>query len=115
MSVVTFAGVTLKNWQTPKETLTREDKRSELVSELTHVSRSSEVIEFPKIFQCYTETTLEKNTVKGLINYDYLTLSIDGVNYTNCYVYQISEIWEVQEGSGIWTHSIEFRQADTHS
>jgi hypothetical protein len=52
--------------------------------------------------------------VEALINEDYSTLAIDGTDYSNCYVYQISEIFEVTEGSGIWTYSIEFRQADVY-
>ena len=114
MSTVTFAGVTLKNWQTPKKTLSRDVKETELLSDKTHVSRSSKVVQFPKIFQCYSETDNEQATVEALINETYGTLTIDGTNYTYCYVYQISDIWEVREGSGVWTYSIEFRQADVY-
>lgn len=114
MSIVTFAGVTLKNWQTPKKTLSRATKETELLSENTHVARSSKVVQFPKVFQCYTESDSEQSTVEALINEDYSTLTIDGVNYLNCYVFQISDIGEVREGAGKWTYSIEFRQADVY-
>jgi len=112
--MVTFAGVALKNWQTPKGIKTRPCKETELLSENTHVTRSSKVIQFPKIFQCYVDSDSELADVEALILDDFSTLAINGTNYSNCYVYQISEIWEVKEGSGIWTYSIEFRQADVH-
>lgn len=112
MSAVIFAGVTLRNWQTPKKSLTRSTKETELLSENIHVSRSSKVREFPIIFQCYSETTEEKDAIESLINEDYSVLIIDGVSFENCYVYQITDIWEVSEGSGFWSFSIEFRQAD---
>jgi hypothetical protein len=114
MSTVAFAGVTLGNWQTPKKTLTRDTKETELLSENIHVARSSTVVQFPKVFQCYTVTDEEMVAVEALINEDYSTLTVDGTDYSNCYVYQISEIWEVSEGSGKWTYSIEFRQADVY-
>ncbi len=94
--------------------LTRAVKETELLSENTHVARSSKVIQFPKIFQCYADSDSELADVEALILEDFSTLTINGTNYSNCYVYQISEIWEVKEGSGIWTYSIEFRQADVH-
>lgn len=114
MSTVVFAGVTLKNWQTPKKTLTRATKETELCSELTHVARSSRVDEFPKKFQCYSESDSEQIIVEALINEDYSTLTIDGIDYLNCYVYQISDVWEIREGNGKWTYEIEFRQADVY-
>jgi hypothetical protein len=114
MSTVVFSGVTLKNWQTPKKLLTRATKETELLSENIHVSRSSKVAQFPKIFQCYADTSEEMATVETLIDEDYSTLAIDGTDYSNCYVYQIYEIWEVSEGSGTWAYSIEFRQADVY-
>jgi hypothetical protein len=114
MATVSFAGVTLKNWQTPRKSLTRDTKESDLVSEKIHVSRSSRVVEFPKEFQCYVETDVELAAVEALISTGYSTLVINGVSYLNCYVYQISDIWEVREDSGVWTYSIEFRQADVY-
>lgn len=114
MSTVVFAGATLKNWQTPKKSLTRATKETVLLSENTHVARSSKVAQFPKTFQCYAETDEEMTAAEALINADYSTLAIDGVNYSYCYVFQISDIWEVSEGSGIWMYSIEFRQADVY-
>jgi hypothetical protein len=114
MSSVTFAGVTLKNWQTPKKSLTRATKETGLLSENIHVSRSSKVVQFPKTFQCYAESTIEMTAVEALINADYSTLAIDGVDYPDCYVHQISDIWQVTEGAGMWTYSIEFRQADVY-
>ncbi|MEN6293572.1 MAG: hypothetical protein ABFD07_16355 [Methanobacterium sp.] len=114
MSTVAFGGVVIKNWQTPRKTLTRETKEADLISEKTHVSRSSRVMEFPKEFECYADTDTEMEAVEALISADYSTLIVDGQSYSNCYVYQISDIWEVREGSGTWTFSIEFRQADVH-
>lgn len=114
MSAVTFAGVTLKNWQTPKKTLTRAARETDLLSENVHVSRAVNVQEFPKIFQCYASTDSEMDEVEALVNEDYSILTIDSKEFKNCYVYQISDIWEVKEGSGIWSYSIEFRQADVY-
>lgn len=114
MSTLVFAGVTLKNWQTPRKSLTRATKETELLSENTHVARSSRVVQFPKIFQCRTETDEEMMAVEALINADYSTLTIDGVNYSDCYVYQIFDIWEMVEESGVWSYSIEFRKADVY-
>lgn len=114
MSTVVFAGVTLRNRQTHKRTKTRPDKQTELLSENIHTARSSKVIQFPKIFQCYTETTAEMDAVDNLLLEDYGTLTIDGVDYPNCYVYQVAEAWEVSEGSGWWAYSIEFRQTEVY-
>jgi len=114
MSTVTFAGVSLRNWQTPKKTLSRATNETELLSGDIHVSRSSKVIQFPKTFLCYAETDSELSIVEGLINEYYSTLIIDSVSYSGCYVYQISDIWEVASGYGVWTYSIEFRQADEY-
>lgn len=114
MSTVSFAGVTLINWQTPKKSFTRATKETELLSGDIHVSRSPKVIEFPKTFFCYAATDNEMGIVEDLINENYSTLIIDGASYFDCYVYQISDIWEVNEGSGKWTYSIEFRQADVY-
>lgn len=114
MSMIIFAGVTLKNWQTPKKTLTRDTKETELISENLHVARSSKVDQFPKKFQCYADTITEMTVVEALISADFSTLTINGVSYPDCYVYQISDIWEMIEGSGKWSYAIEFRQADVH-
>jgi len=114
MSTVIFAGVSLRNWQTPKKTLSRATKETELLSGDIHVSRSTKIIQFPKTFFCYAETDSELSIVEGLINEYYSTLIVDGASYFRCYVYQISDIWEVAEGSGVWTYSIEFRQADEY-
>lgn len=114
MSSVIFAGVSLQNWQTPKKTLSRATKETELLSGDIHVSRSSKIIQFPKTFLCYAGTDVEMAAVEDLINEYYSTLIIDGENYLKCYVYQISDIWELSSGSGKWTYSIEFRQADEY-
>lgn len=114
MSAVTFAGVTLKNWQTPKKSLTRATKETALLSESIHVSRSTQTIQFPKIFLCYAETDDEMETVEDLMYEEFSTLMIDGTEFQKCYVYQITDIAEVSEGHGIWTYSIEFRQADVY-
>lgn len=114
MATVTFAGVTLKNWQTPKKTLTRDVKETELISENLHVARSSKIDQFPKKFQCYADDNTEMVAVEALISADYSTLTINGTSYPNCYVYQISDIWEMTEGSGKWSYTIEFRQADVY-
>jgi len=114
MSTVVFAGATLKNWQTPKKSLTRATKETVLLSESIHVSRSTQTIQFPKIFLCYAETDDEMETVEDLMYEEFSTLMIDGTEFQKCYVYQITDIAEVSEGHGIWTYSIEFRQADVY-
>lgn len=114
MKLIVFAGTILKNWQTPKKTLTRNSKETNLLSGEIHVSRGTKINQFPKTFQCYADTDDEMGTIEELINYDYSTLVVDGVSYPDCYIYQISDIWELNEGYGKWLYSIEFRQADEH-
>ena len=114
MSTVVFAGVTLNNWQTPRKSLTRATKETVLLSESIHVSRSTQTVQFPKIFLCYAETDNEIGIVEDLMHEEFSTLTIDGTEFQKCYVYQISDIAEVNEGHGIWTYSIEFRQADVY-
>jgi hypothetical protein len=113
MTTLSFGGVTLRCWQSPKKNLDRPYKKTGLFAGTNHVSRSANVIKFPIEFQCYTENQTEMDAVDALILADYGTLTIDSVDHTNCFVFNISG-GEVSLGSGKWKYTISFDKADVH-
>jgi hypothetical protein len=111
---VTFGGVTVSAWQDGKVGYSRASKVTTLLSGNLFGSQSPKVTSFPRSFDCYTEDHTEIEALVGKM-VGYHTLSINGTNYTNCEIVDISNEHEVTRDSGKWVYSIEFQQVDHHS
>lgn len=116
MITLTFKGVTIDCYQDPKLSYSVDGDEKTLLSGDLHVSLGTKVHSFPRSYECYTESF---SVITALINVmgQYGTLSVNSVNFLNCYIYPDSGISNIQEpvrGSGGWKYTIKFGQADTH-
>lgn len=113
MISITFAGLPVSCYQDAELNYSISKKETVLLSGDLHVSLSTKQRSFPRSFKCYTESSSEISNLVDLIG-TFGTLIISGVSYQNCYISNIVSIFEVVRGSGKYTYSIEFGQADQH-
>jgi len=113
MITITFAGLPISAYQEPKLKYPVNAKAVTLLSGDIHVSLSSSTKTFPRTYDCYTADYSEITDLAGEIG-SFDTLVISGTSYTDCYIAGIDNIYEVVRGSGKWTFTIEFGQADQH-
>lgn len=114
MITLTFKGITIDCYQDPKLSYSVDGDENTLLSGDRQVSLGTKVHSFPRSYECYTESF---SVITALINVmgQHGTLSVNSVNFSNCYIYPdagISDIREVVSGSGKWTYTIKFGQGD---
>lgn len=114
MIAILFKGVTIDCYQDPALSYSVDSDIKKLLSGLKHVSMGSIVDSFPRSYECYTESF---STISALMDVmgQHGTLTVDNVNFLNCYIYPdagISDIKEVVRGSGKWKYTIKFGQGD---
>jgi len=114
MITLSFKGVTIDCYQDPKLNYSVDGDEKTLLSGDLHVSLGTKVRSFPRSYECYTESF---SVITSLINVmgQHGTLSVNSVNFLNCYIYPdsgISNIHELVRGSGKWTYTIKFGQGD---
>ena len=114
MITLSFKGVTIDCYQDPKLNYSVDGDEKTLLSGDLHVSLGTKVRSFPRSYECYAESF---SVITALINVmgQHGTLSVNSVNFLNCYIYPdsgISNIHELVRGSGKWTYTIKFGQGD---
>lgn len=113
MISVTFGGYTVGAYQASKVSITTTTKETPLLSGDIHASLSSKTQSFPRSFDCYTADYSEIETLEAQIG-SFDVLIIDGTSYSNCYISSLGDIHEIRRGSGKYTYSIQFKQADVY-
>jgi hypothetical protein len=111
--IITFASLSVSAYQDSKRDYKIHLKETELYSGDMHVTLSTATSAFPISFDCYTASYTEISALVALIG-TFGTLIIDGVSYTYCYISDFGSVFEVVRGSGKYTYSISFGQADQH-
>ena len=111
---VLFMGLTVSAYQNDRYSYGISSKESRQYSGAIYASISPVSTTFPRSFDCYVTDKTEFETLATKIGV-FGTLSIDGISYTNCYISDFSDIYEIVRGSGKYTYHIQFSQAVTDS
>ena len=112
--IVTFMGLTVSAYQNDKYSYSTPSKESRQYSGAIHASISPVSTTFPRSFDCFVTDKSEFETLATKIGV-FGTLVIDGTSYSNCYISDFSDIYEIVRGSGKYTYHIKFSQAVTNS
>lgn len=108
-----FAGVTLAVVQAGDSGYTISSKETTLLSGLTHAAVSPVVKKFPKLFSCFTDSETLFDTLESFIGV-FGNLVVDEKTYQNCWISDLKDIKEIILDTGMFTYTIEFRQAGVH-
>lgn len=105
---ITFDSLELKNPEPFERDWGVQTNETKLYSGKTAVQASAET-RLAVTFKCYTETYTDISNLRAKIGAPY-TLSIDGTNYTQCY---ITSFKEEEWSSGKYNYEVEFVQDTT--
>jgi len=112
--IVTFMGLTVSAYQNDKYSYGISSKESRQYSGAIYASVSPVSTTFPRSFDCFVTDRAEFETLAKKIGV-FGTLVIDGTSYSNCYISDLGDIYEIVRGSGKYTYHIQFSQAVTGS
>jgi len=111
---VLFMGLTVSAYQNDRYSYGISSKESRQYSGAIYASISPVSTTFPRSFDCYVTDKTEFETLATKIGV-FGTLVIDGTSYSNCYISDFGDIYEIVRGSGKYTYHIQFSQAVTDS
>ncbi len=110
---VTFAGLPVSAYQDSEINYVIVAKEVQLYKGDYFAALSQKTRTFPRSFDCYTEDYTEiSNLVKKIGTFE--TLTIEGENFSDCYISDLGAIKEIVRGSGKFTYSIKFSKVDQH-
>jgi len=118
MISMSFDGISFDCYQDPELDYSTHGKETLLYSGDTHVSLGSKVVSFPRSYLCYTESfTVITSLIAKMAAKTFGTLTVGSETFTDCYIYHnsgIGAVHEVTRGSGKWTYTMKFGQADQY-
>lgn len=110
---VTFAGLPVTAYQDDEKNYTITAKEVQLYNGDIFGTLSPVKRDFPRAFNCYTDTYSEIYNLADAIG-TFGTLVISGESFTNCYISEFVGITELIRGSGKWVYNIKFSKVDQH-
>jgi hypothetical protein len=112
---ITFAGVSITVVQAGDLAYTQGSQETLLYSGLTHAALSPIVSTFPRSYNCYTTSSTVFDGLYALMAAKtFGNLVVNGTTYPNCWISNLSSIFEIKLGSGKYTYKLEFKQAGVY-
>jgi hypothetical protein len=113
MTTLSFCGVTIQCYQAGDYAYNIKSAETDLYSGETYANLSPVYSKFPLSFMCHTDLYSEIEAVEALIG-TFGTLIIDGISYTDCYIFSFGNIKNLIDGTGKYSYSLTFKKADHH-
>jgi len=108
----TFAGAKVPIWQDSGVSYSIDVNEKKLYpSGKLYAKLGTRINSFPRSYDCYSESTSEIDALLSKMG-AFGTLVVNGETFINCYISEISDKKELIRGSGKWTYTIKFSQAD---